>query len=57
VIGGPRLGSGSVIAEGGGRPRCGVLMLEEALAGSGYKCPPLSFGENRADAEEVKVEE
>jgi hypothetical protein len=57
VIGGPRLGSGSVIAEGGGRPRCGVPMLEEALAGSGYKCPPLSFGENRADAEEVKVEE
>ena len=57
--GGPRPGSGRVMAEGGGSPRCGVLMVEGALTGSGCAGPPLrSLGENRAAVDEdVKVGE
>lgn len=49
ICGGLRLGSGNAIAEGGGSPRWGVPMAEEALACSDETGPPLIFGENCAD--------
>ena len=53
--GGPRPGSGNVIAAGGGSPRWGVPMIDEALGGR--ECvegvaPPLRGEERRADTEE-----
>lgn len=39
VGGGPRSGAGRVIADGGGRPRCGVLILRGLLSGKGGRCP------------------
>lgn len=35
--GGIRPGSGRLIADGGGRPRCGVLMFSDTLVCSGGK--------------------
>jgi len=55
--GGPRPGSGRVMAEGGGSPRWGVPMVEGTLAGWEGNSPPWNLGEYRAAVEERAVGE
>lgn len=49
--GGIRSGVGNVIADGGGNPRCGVLILRGVLTGSGGRDPEAT----KAERDEERV--
>ena len=52
IGGGIRGGSGKLMAAGGGRPLCGVLIFSGGATGSGRRRSRSAFGENRFDGDD-----